>query len=374
MTLLQKATLLNVVTRLPTIQLAKYSVSSSKNVETFNFRSNFTEDEQTKILNVVNDSDTNVLSKFHIPQNRIKSIESWKNKKGPFRSLSEILEVDGLGEKMLHKMCEDIMKCDKPIDQLAVNNNNGKNKRNKQIVLPPINGSIINNLSTAVGIHLSPIGISWAKISKENNKLISWNYDNFSCLPNKLLPNETFDKTIQIVRKIPPSDVYVFESSPSMGPQASTSVSLASSYNQQLELNAMLLALLNTSVNHNITLQSVTNRDNPSTTTIENRVFYLKSRISARLFKTLVGQEKVAAVTTINQLLQSNEDLENSSLPCTPITVEQQLKNAFSSQSPANKELLGQALMLVITFMDLCIYKNPCSLATVYSTNRKIKK
>lgn len=372
MSLLQKAFIAN-FTKVNIIQVAKYSVSSTNDANSFYFKSNFSEEQQIKILNTLNDSNTNHLSRFHVPQNRIKNIHAWKNKKGPFRSLHEVLEVDGLGEKLLHRICEDIIneKYDNTRDPTELSKNNVKNKRQKQIVIPPINGLILNKLTSAVGVHLSPIGISWAKLSQEQNKLVSWNFDSFCNLPKKMMPNDNFDTVINIIRKIPSSDVYIFETSPSMGPQSQTSTS---AYAQQLELSAMLFALLNTSVHHNVTLRNVNDTNTPSPTSIENRVFYLKSRLSARLFSTLVGQEKVAAVTTINELLNNNIETGKPSLPCTKILVEQQLKNAFNSQTPGNKELLGQSLMLVITFMDLCVYKNPAALDAVFSTSKKNKK
>ncbi|XP_056631786.1 transcription elongation factor, mitochondrial [Diorhabda sublineata] len=371
--LLQKTFITN-LTKLNIIRVVKYSVSSSNDANSFYFKSNFSKEEQTKILNTLNDSNTNHLSRFRVPKNRIKNIHSWKNKKGPFRSLHEVLEVDGLGEKLLHRICQDIIneKCDNNIlDSTELTKNNSKNKRQKQIITPPINGQILNKLTSAVGVHLSPIGISWAKLSQEQNKLVNWNFDSFNNLPKKMMPNDNFDMVINIIRKIPSSDVYIFETSPSMGPQNQTS---ASAYSQQLELSAMLFTLLNTSVHHNVTLRNVNDTNTPSPTSIENRVFYLKSRLSARLFSTLVGQEKVAAVTTINELLNDNVETSEASLPCTKIMVEQQLKAAFDSQTPVNKELLGQALMLVITFMDLCVYKNPAALDAVFSVSKKNKK
>lgn len=91
------------------------------------------------------------------------------------------------------------------------------------------------------------------------------------------------------------------------------------------------------------------------------------SLLHCRLFRTLVGTERVAALDIVTQLIENT-----STAPCTPVQVDSQIRGNYMSQSPADKELLGQALMLIISFMDLCIYKNSSSIAAL-TPNRKNK-
>lgn len=55
---------------------------------------------------------------------------------------------------------------------------------------------------------------------------------------------------------------------------------MVSSHNQQQDLTAMLLALLNTSISHNVSLQ----KQGPDTLqeVIENQVYFIKSKLPAR--------------------------------------------------------------------------------------------
>ncbi|CAG9854471.1 unnamed protein product [Phyllotreta striolata] len=362
--------------KIPKIRLlAKYS----SNHDLLQFRSNFTEEQKMRVLNTLNASDAEQLSRYQVSQFRIKNIECWKSKRGPFQSLGEVLEVEGLGEKLLLKLCEDILNDDNNDNAVKITKNTNVKitKRYRNLVSPVINGNILNNFKSAVGVHLSPIGISWAKINKENNNLVDWNFQGFSSLPNKMLLDETFQQVIElyfnsldIVEKIPPGDLYIFETHPKLSPSGQTQNSAISAYAQQIELNAMLMALLNTNENRNVTLEKwpKDNEKDKKNCLIENRVFYLKSRTPARLFKTLVGQERVSAISIIQQLLDNND---NFSLPCTPVAVEPKLKTLFNAQISTNKELLGQALMLIISFMDLCVYKNPLALNSVSNQNKK---
>lgn len=142
---------------------------------------------------------------------------------------------------------------------------------------------------------------------------------------------------------------------------------VAVALNQQIILTTMLLALINTSILHN-----------PDTAidSSSNIVYFLRSKVPARyvflikkkvrlmihfrLFKTLLGNEKISSNSVISDLL--NSSISKNALPCTAITTDLHLKEWYFHQSAANQDLLGQSLLLVMAFMNLCVYKNPKSL------------
>lgn len=68
-----------------------------------------------------------------------------------------------------------------------------------------------------------------------------------------------------------------------------------------------------------------------------------------------MGSEKVSTIQVVSELINNTS---TTSLPCRHLTTDYQLRNIYASQSAVNKELLGQALLLVTSFMELCIYKN----------------
>ncbi|VEN58301.1 unnamed protein product [Callosobruchus maculatus] len=121
----------------------------------------------------------------------------------------------------------------------------------------------------------------------------------------------------------------------------------------------MLVALLNTSKRHNIAL-SLADNDSDHQAAIQNVVFFMKTMVPARLFKILVGFEKVSAIDKVTALILNGDSNE---VPCSPIFVDNTMKRAFLSQTSVNKEVLSQSLMLVVSFMDLCVHQNPKCLA-----------
>lgn len=72
----------------------------------------------------------------------------WRSKKGPFKSLADVLEVDGLGVKVLERLCESIIIHNNQKNDKSGQNNNGKlsnnGKNRKQYLTPNLDNGRIN--------------------------------------------------------------------------------------------------------------------------------------------------------------------------------------------------------------------------------------
>lgn len=86
-----------------------------------------------------------------------------------------------------------------------------------------------------------------------------------------------------------------------------------------------------------------------------------------RLFKTWIGTENVSTIANVENLFNHDK----FDLPCSKINIDQSMINKFERQPSANKELMGQSLLLAITFLDVCVYKNQRSLRALIPQNRK---
>ncbi|XP_060519729.1 uncharacterized protein LOC132697955 [Cylas formicarius] len=311
-----------------------------------------TSQQRLKVLGTLNEATAQELEAFDVPKTIIRDIIDERKTNGVYRSLDRILKIDGSGENWLRKMC-------KSLTDVATKPSRTKNAKN---FLTPTLPNI--ELRDAVAIHLKTPGVSWAKLSYPDNTLTEWNHENFTFLPLKMSPVETFNQTIGILKKIPPADVYVFEQRLSPGPRGSRQPAMVSAYTQQGELLSMLVALLNTSINHNASLR---NGKMDSKNNIENRVFFLKSTLAPRLFRTLIGGERVSALEVLKEFLEGDGS-KHPQIPCTQIKVNARLKTEFNSKSAVDKELLGQALMLAVAFMEFCVYKNRASIEALASS------
>ncbi|KAK4872440.1 hypothetical protein RN001_014469 [Aquatica leii] len=312
----------------------------------------FSDEQKKHILDTLNTADADYLSQLGIPLNRVKNIKAWQQKQGSFTTLVDVLEVDGLGTKILEKLCTNIT------NEVPATINT-KNRR--QYLSPPLTKELSQNISNAIALHLGPAGISWAKLSR-TNQLLNWNFFKFPDFSKKVVPTDTFKLVQTVLSEIPSADLYVFEQSPH---RASLVTKQNISHNQHLEVLSMLLALINTSPIHNLDLsKNVT--PNLDHCKVQNCVYYLRSNLSARLFRTLMGTERVSSTSAVNHLL---EGVNSKEFPCT-VKIDESFKDEYLSRNPIGKELLGQALLLIVAFMDICIHKNPASLAMV-SRNKK---
>lgn len=323
--------------------------------------------QSARILKVLNDSNPEELSKYNVSLVHIQKLVNWKSQRGPFKNFNDILGIEGFEENTLKEICQSIT-CS--YDARDVQSPQARiSKRIKNLVTPEMHIKTLSTLKSVVAIHLEPIGIGWARLDKQNNAVTSWTCDDFGSLPPKVIPVDTFNLAINILRKTPPGDVYIFETINNLAPQAQAKQTSLATYNQKIELISMLLALINTSVIHNTSLQKL--GDDDRLQTIDNRVFFLRSNIPARLFGTLIGSERVSSVTAINRLLKA--DLLDSHLPYTPVLFDGTLKKTFFNQTSTKKELLAQALMLGVSFMDLYIRKKLQSCDALNFNNRKRK-
>ncbi|KAK9871488.1 hypothetical protein WA026_012861 [Henosepilachna vigintioctopunctata] len=336
--------------------LRKYS-SSFKNIGEIKNTNvlGFSVGDQNTILSTLNQDQHDNWFRLDISHSQIEKLQSWKSKKGPFLSINDVLDVDGIDVKDLAKILKSIVS-----DEPFTSNTKKHKMKIRQIISPQLSTDTINNLTSVVSIHLGPFGISWSKLSRATQQLDGWDFDHFSDLPPKAGPSEIFELALHVLEDIPNGDIYIFEGSPGIGIKCQGLVGPMIAYTQQVMLSSMLLTLLNTSAKHN-------RLNNTGTGKIENVIYFLKAQLPARLFQTWVGTEKVSAIKTVEQLFNNTE----LNLAYSPVHINQSLKEKFNKQSSLYQELMSQSLLLGITFLDLCVYKNPVSIQAISPSKRK---
>lgn len=82
----------------------------------------------------------------------------------------------------------------------------------------------------------------------------------------------------------------------------------------------------------------------------------------------MIGNEKVSAIKIVSQLLDNSTP--KSDLRCTPISVDSSMNTTFREHATPNQELLGQALLVVVTFMDLFVYNNTNTWSALLPRNK----
>ncbi|XP_022919524.2 uncharacterized protein [Onthophagus taurus] len=286
-----------------------------------------TKEQENKILDVLNTSNSTQLSRLKLSHSQIKSLQTWKYNRGNFNDLVNTLK-DGVEVSNTEKLCQKIL-AENVINQSGRNNFN-----KKQLVWPPWSSS--NDFESVLGIHLDSAGMSWTKMNKFNNTINDWDFYSFINLPTKILPLDNFNLASTILKMLPIADIYVFELNTSKSGKSSPTQL------QIFELNSMLYALINSR-----------NGDSDGDIPL-NRIYHIRNNLSSRLFKTFVGGEKVSTIGIVSKLIEND-----TKLACENILVDNLLIEQYETVPKDSKELLGRSLLLTITFMELIVKKNP---------------
>uniref|UniRef100_A0A182UH13 Uncharacterized protein n=1 Tax=Anopheles melas TaxID=34690 RepID=A0A182UH13_9DIPT len=312
----------------------------------------YTDEETRKILNTLNEQDVEELYKYNISKYRLKKIEGWRKKFGTFLSLEQVLELDGFGVTVLRKFYDSIVhgpKEDAVVAPKAI-------KKDVKFTTPLLSAQMVPKINSCVSLYIGLDYVTWAhfKLAKEQpTALAGWNSYNIS--DRKLHINELIRNVSQINRLIPEADVYVVENPPvaqasAMGSAVQTNINV-----QRSQLIGMLMLML---ANRPSPFTD-SGANQPTDGTVSSNVFFLKQYLSARLFGIFVGNERVSSEEVIRSIMERqlapNEEVLESIQ--SRLVIPSGLKIIYEENDSAEREFLGQSLLLGLTFLRLCIFK-----------------
>ncbi|XP_069359076.1 uncharacterized protein [Maniola hyperantus] len=261
----------------------------------------YSELQKEKILKVMNE-DISLLSRYEITKARLKNFTTWVQKNGQIKNLSDIKTIDGFTKKNSEKLFDSII--------------NGPPK-NDQNLSKKIKGQVLHP-------HLT----------------------------------ETLRQAWDITNQLPTADIYVMKA------EATSLRASGSDPNnpkvlgvnlQKAQLVAMIVALINAK---NSFYVDGANEESSEKLEFKQKVYFLRPTLPFRLYGTLVGNERVSTDQTVETLLQEVKNRESNS----QVYVPDKLITMFRNQKELQKDMLGQCLLLALTFMDVCIYLNKDSI------------
>ncbi|EAT39642.1 AAEL008584-PA [Aedes aegypti] len=302
----------------------------------------YSEEETRKILNKLNEEDVEQLYKYNISKFRLKKIEGWRKKFGTFMSLDQVLELDGFGITVLRKFYDSIVKNPEDVEAAAQK----VVKKDVKFTTPIFPVNIIPKIQSCVSLYVGLDYVTWArfKLSKdEPTVLTGWN--SFQINDRKLHVSELIRNVTQINQLIPEADVYVVENpavaqAVAMGSATQTNINV-----QKSQLIAMIMLMLSNRV--------------PDSSEIVPNVYFFKQYASARLFGIYVGNERVSADGVVRSLMErqigpNEESVENVQ---SKVVIPSGLKVVYEENDNAEREFLGQSMLLGLSFLRLCVFK-----------------
>ncbi|XP_047112790.1 transcription elongation factor, mitochondrial [Schistocerca piceifrons] len=307
----------------------------------------YSSDEQQKILEKVNSCSPEELARYRISPTRLARLSNHRQKFGSFANLDDVLKASGMTPETLDRFCNSVL-CPSTTER--------SHGVRVQLIKPNLTNSARDNIQNVIGINFLPYTVTWAKIDREGN-LLEWNFQHLDLGSKKQHPLNLLEIAAGITEKIPNCDAYVMEE---MGTPVQLAKNLLNAL-QTVQLRAMFIALLSAS-----SLNSF--GGNGFLQDKQQKVFFLKSHLPARLFQTLIGSERVSAQSVVEEIFQGRST--SAALNYTPIIVPNHVQDYYRACDSAEREMLCQSLLLTMTFMDVAIHQNERSLAAV--TTRRI--
>ncbi|XP_039755904.1 uncharacterized protein LOC120630693 [Pararge aegeria] len=315
----------------------------------------YSESQKEKILQVINEDDISLLSRYDITKARLKKFTSWVKKNGNLKTLSNLKEVEGFTEKTAEKLFNSIILG----PQEKVQNLSTKIKG--QILYPHLNEALRQSCKSVLAVYITVNSVCWTLIDKDNYEVQEWRYYHIDYPDSKKMQiTNILDIAWDVTRKLPNADIYVMKAEPTSlraaGSDPNNPKVLGVNL-QKSQLIAMIVALI--SVKNNF----YADRGNEETESSDNlelkqKVYFLRPTLPFRLYGTLVGNERVSTDQTVETLLQEVKTRESKS----QVHVPDNLVAMFRNQKELQKDMLGQCLLLALTFMDVCIYMNKDSI------------
>ncbi|ETN63173.1 hypothetical protein AND_005120 [Anopheles darlingi] len=327
------------------------------------FPCTYSEEETKKILNTLNEQDVEELYKYNISKYRLKKIEGWRKKFGGFLSLEQVLELDGFGVTVLRKFYDSIVHGPKADAVVA------PKVKEVKFTTPLLATQVAARVTSCVSLYVGLDYVTWArfKVTKDQpTALTGWNSYNIS--DRKLHLAELIRNVTHINQLIPEADVYVVENPPvaqatAMGSAVQTNINV-----QRSQLIGMLMLMLaNRPTSFSQPHQQMGGDGETGGQGAEgelpsagSNVFFLKQYLSARLFGIFVGNERVSAEEVVRSLMDRqigpNEDESLQSVQ-SRLNIPVGLRIIYDENDRAEREFLGQSLLLGLTFLRLCVFK-----------------
>ncbi|XP_076460230.1 transcription elongation factor, mitochondrial-like [Babylonia areolata] len=260
------------------------------------------------------------------------AVVKYRERNGDFGSLSEILRVPGVGILGLQKLCTTM----KALDYAAVQKLREKLDMETVKPSPPLSENLQQNLSSLVAVELHTDCVTFAQMSR-GLTLEAWDMIPLFEKPFQRVDHVQFlDKLLQVVERLPKSEVYVFEGKI----YRYTNLRVVPYLTNLRILEAMLVTLLNTDLS----------------TSRQHRAYFLKPNSVMRFFKLSVGGERVSGQHIVRELQRGGGADVGDSL-VGDVEVGGPMWDQFLGEKSLGQERLTNCLLLAVAFYKLVVHR-----------------
>lgn len=266
----------------------------------------------------------------------MKKIFDYRTKKSRFQQLEDCLQLDGFGEKIL----------DKFYDSILGNKVKRVERRLASVVSPKLQEDFRIGIRNCLALNVAVNSISWSRVEIENDrqfKVTDWQHVPID--HKKFQTHELAELALKVSRSVPEADVYLMEN-PARAPTMMNNQNAINVNVEKAQLIAMLSALLMNRTSTEMVEGAPTN------------LYFVKQFAAAKLFNTFVGNEKTSNNAVVMNLLGEDASALGwmnvlTDLKMEPLNVAEEVRAKFFDMGAVEREFIGQALLLGLTFIKL---------------------
>ncbi|CAH1399197.1 unnamed protein product [Nezara viridula] len=292
--------------------LRKFDVKYFSTCQTF-FQRIYSSQEKEFILNKINERD---LPNGSLSSSQLIKINQYLEKK-KLTTLEDLLNINGIGPKVLRKFCDTILDNENGTKKVAK-----VKKRVLNLATPPIGENQKKDLIDITAIHVGTGHISWALINSLNKSLLEWDFKEYMLDKGSLY--DSLSVVEKVVPLIPHGHIYILEEMGSGRNHVDYSRNL---------ITAMLSSFIQGSRGEG--------KEYPV-------VAFIKPAVKNNLYKAAVGSERVSLQNQVVSIID-----ERSSTDC--LSFPQELKAKFFSLKPNTREDMTQALLSATSFINVIL-------------------
>ncbi|KAM3966370.1 LOW QUALITY PROTEIN: uncharacterized protein ACR2FA_012680 [Aphomia sociella] len=327
-------------------------------------RKKYTDLEKTKILHVINEADVDILSRYNIAKARLKKIKQWRSENGQLKCIGDIEMIEGFTERITRRLFDSILKG--PTD-----NTDFSPKIKGQILHPHLSENVRQKCKLVLAVYVSVNSVCWTLFNKIHYEVLEWKYHAIDYPEGKRFQiTDILNIAWKVTQELPTADIYVMKAEPTTlraaGSDPNNPKVLAVNL-QKSQMVAMIVSLITARCN-DISDRLSNTGESELLDGFHHKVYFLRPALPYRLYGTLVGNEKVSTDQTVEMLLQ--EMGEEKSSDNSKVHISPSIQSMYRAQQELEKDMLGHCLLMGLTFMDLCIYKNETSITKLVKRDR----
>lgn len=289
------------------------------------------------ILTILNQKTTRYLTRFKIPKLQAQALQSHREKHGLYKSLPDVLEVEGMTETILEEFID---------ATLSEKQYQRKEKFRNSVLIPKMSSISKEKISTVLGIYVGLNIVSWTQLGIKEN-VLEWNYENLLSLGEIKNFNtlHLLQMAQQINNKLPRSDVYVVDEI-NFDYRIAKTIRHLKPFLHKQQLKAMILASLQSR-------NAVAETENELT-----RKFYLTQHEKvAQMYGLRIGNEITASSKIIEKLLHERNDVNGEKKNSISVYISQNIMNNYKSQMDYVKDQMNWSLLTALTFLQLTVHE-----------------